>query len=266
MITVIAPLHSDETKVSCREISVENIGRYVDGVGTLLGEELSAAAKIEWTELKMLYVDCVLTDFDACETSEFKFHRKTGQFNINCAINCERLSGADLETQASLVFHAVLQSVEQGFSLRGRPKLLMAAQLFEKKLSPDWIRSVAQTWAFEWPENTRLPSPEWPKDSDGRVRVILDLPRKRGELWVMMRAGERHDDDLARQVVEAIQCHVLADPSARFVGHAFGEIACDVSFKVKDLREAGERLDSMLRGTFPDVQYVISNDYEVAFD
>lgn len=265
-VSVIAPLHSDETKASCRHIPADEIGRYVDGLGNLLGEQLFAAAQNEWPALKMLYVDCMLTDFDGRDVQEFKFHRKTGQFNINCAINCERLFGSDLETQATLTFQAILQSAEQAFSQRGHSELLLATQAFAERVSPSWIRSVAHTQAFARDEqDSGLPSPELPKDPDGRIRILMEIPSKRGELWVMLKAGEQHDDDLAHEIVEAIQCHVLSDSSARLDGRSFGEHSCDVSFKVRNLKATGERLDEYLRGTFPEIDYVISDDYEVAF-
>ena len=107
----------------------------------------------------------------------------------------------------------------------------------------------------------------FPPDSEGRVRSTSELPRKKGVLWVMLKAPAAWSSDDLVAMVTAIERHVLENDLGAADGSSFGvgTSDCDVSFDVRNLSRASKAMDAYLRKAFPGVDFVISDDYEIAF-
>ena len=82
--------------------------------------------------------------------------------------------------------------------------------------------------------------------------------------WKPMDAAKRAGHLIA--VHDAIQAYVAQQKLGRADGGSVGDATSDVSFRVARLGDAGASLDRFLRTAYPDLDYVISDDYEVVFD
>lgn len=261
-VTVLVPLHSDRTTLDVRAILTEDLEAAVEALSGALGRQLGAVGG-EWPELRQLYVDCVLVDATALSAQPARFDKKLGQFNIGCSVDCRSLLAADPQRVAREIFDVVCQAADGGFAKRKQPGLAAACTAFRAGMDEAFVRDcIAKAPPREVDEPVEFDP--IPLDAEGRRRHMRDLRKGPGELWLM--AGPRAGTIDVEQTMAAIEAFVEDGQLGESSGSSVGQGSFDLSFEVDRLAMAGRALDTFLRKHWPDLDFVISDDFEPGFD
>lgn len=109
--------------------------------------------------------------------------------------------------------------------------------------------------------------PKAPKrDKDGRIRLVLPLDAEEGEVWVMTRIPTLFATDATDTLFESLKQFLDDEALGEWDGDSSGGHAADISFHTSNMRKAGKAIAAFLRERHPDVEFVISGDYETVFD
>ncbi len=253
------PLHVDATVSVSDAVSSDELDACVDCVGNALGEQLQAVAAEEWPELRQLYADCVLLDLESSDEKNYRFTSKDGQLVVNCTVDCRPLLKCSVEEQTIAVLSVVAAAAAKAFSKRSRPRLALVTEEFRSQLSIDFVKQCNRTHSYG--QDSVSPQDEpIPVGIDGRIRHVRELPDLPGELWLMGMPGS--EDVKFNVLMSQIEAHMVDRGLGRPNGSAVGTEAFDLSFDAENLAVSGAELDRFLRASFPQLDYLISDDYE----
>ena len=264
---VMIPLHSDATVFGGKELYSEDLGSCMDGIEGALADWLAPVVGSEWPELRLLYMDCMLTNVQSADPKSIQFKKARGELTLGSSIDCEPLFRETVEAQVIAIFKVIALALGNAFEKFKKPGLLASLSAFKRQLDVDFVRAHRKLRDLETDDDLGddLPPTAFPADSEGRVRSADDLPRKKGVLWVMLKVPSAWSSDDLISMVTAIERYVLEHDLGDADGSSFGTSVCDASFDVRNLSRASKAMDAYLRKAFPDVDFVISDDYEVVF-
>lgn len=266
-LRVFIPLHTDATLFGGKELGSIALDALIDAAGDALAERLEAVAATAWPELRQVYVDCMLMDASGTQAKDYRFRKKDGQLLANHTVDCAPLFGKPVEEQASAIMGLVMTAIQSAFDKYKQPALARIAADFSADLQTDYSRHAKPSdQAGGEDEKNQFPADDLPApEADGHMRCLRELPGTRGSLWVMARIGSEFGDDQSDAMLKQWTQFITRHDLGRNEGSSVGAFAMDASFKVKNLAKAGQALDAFLRATFPDIDYVISDDFEVVF-
>lgn len=258
------PLHEDATALKGTSIDADALSSALDAVAEGLASAMKIVAARDWPELKRINVDCMLAARDASGDAAGKFVKKTGQFNLECAVGAKPLAKLPEDAQVVAVFAAVSAMIERGLMEKGKPTLSSAAAEFGSRLTPDRVAAFRQSFQADAPDADPCPLP--PPAHGTRVRHVMALPKSRGDVWVMLHAGHPHDEALSARIIESLVALVDRESLGRTTGSSTGTSSSDVSFSAKSRAACAQRLVEFLDTSHPDIDYIVSDDYEIIVD
>lgn len=263
---VFIPLHTDATLFGGVTLESNALDALVNAAGDALAERLSAPAAMAWPELRQVYVDCSLADSTGTYAKDYRFYKKDGQLLANHAVDSTPLFGLPVEEQAAAIMGFVLAAIQSAFDKYKQPALAQIAADLSADLRADYLAHAKPSdQAIEVGEEALLVADLPKPEKDGRVRCLRELPSKRGSLWVMARLDSGFGGDGSDDMLERWQQTIAGQGLGRSEGSSVGAFVLDASFKVKNLAKAGNAMDELLRTSFPGIDYVISDDFEVVF-
>lgn len=264
-LRVFIPLHTDATLFSGKELGSIALDALVNAAGDALAERLDAIAATAWPDLRQVYVDCMLMDASGTQVKDYRFRKKDGQLLANHTVDCAPLFDKPVEEQATAIMGLVMTAIEAAFDKYNQPALARIAAGFATDLKTDYSLHAKSSGPAGEDEEIMFAADLPAAEADGRIRCLRELPGKRGSLWVMARLESEFGDDESDTMLKQWQQFITQQELGRNEGSSVGAFAMDASFKVQNLAKAGKALDAFLRATFPGVDYVISDDFEVVF-
>lgn len=258
------PLHEDATALRGASIDADGLSSALDAVAEGLASAIKTVAAKDWPELKRINVDCMLAARDASGDAPGKFVKKTGQFNLECAVSAKRLAKQPEDAQVVSVFAAVSAMIERGLMEKGKSTLSRAVSEFGGRLTPENVAALRKSFQVDEPD--AHPSPLPPPAKGARVRHAMTLPKSRGDVWVMLHVGHPHDETLSARIIESLETLVERESLGRATGSSTGATSSDVSFSAKSRCTCAQRLVDYLDAHHPDIDYIVSDDYEIIVD
>jgi len=87
------------------------------------------------------------------------------------------------------------------------------------------------------------------------------------ELWVMIKTDEFFRSQIHKQIEDELIALIEHQKLGTFDGHSSGSYQFDLNFyEVTDFENAKALINAFLKTNYPELQFVISDDYETTFD
>lgn len=264
-LRVFIPLHTDET-LPGGATATPRVERMADAAGELLAQALATSSAAAWPELRMININCWLVDRDETRDKDARFDRKYGMWSVALSLDAAVLLPLPEAQRAATILRASLQTLQGAFERKSLPVLGQITAGVADQLTPVFLAELEKSQEAGVDDVGAQATVEYPRDPDGRVRHVNELPRRRGELWVMLAMPGTGDAVSADDVLDQIESHVSDSGLGKTDGRSIGKGAFDVSFVVKNLAAAGASVEEFLRRKYPGLDYVISDDFEVVFE
>lgn len=266
-LRIFIPLHTDRTLFDGRPTHSPRLENIVDGAADALADELSAVAAAHWPQLRQICVNCWLIDRDAALDKDSRFDKKNGQWSLGLSLDAGGLAAMGDPDGALWILMKVAAVMDAGLERQSQQELRSALQSAIGAWSGERLAEFGESFADEFEDDDAAPaSLALTAEADGRIRHLGALPAKRGELWIMLGTQAGYDERAANTVLDRIETCIREAAQGKQDGRSFGPAVFDASFRVKNVKQAGDILDAFMRQQLPKADYVISDDFEVVFD
>jgi len=263
-LQVFIGLSIDATLFGGRDPSSETLEALLDEASAQLAQHLWPTIVALESPLRQLHATCGLYERTDTSATRARLRRQGEQLELELTVDWRPWLDRSAVDQAACVVAHVREAIATALEAKQQRTLADACRAFRPTFDPEAALAKRRAWLENW-DGQAEPSIALAADADGRIRQLQPLSPRRGTLWLMLRQPDEMDEASANGLLDRIEAFVAQADLGRSEGRSFGAGAMDISFKVRDLHEAGTALDAFLRRELPACDYVISDDFEVVF-
>ncbi|WP_157475317.1 hypothetical protein [Lysobacter sp. Root494] len=263
-LKIFLGLGVDLTLFGGRDPATEALEALLDAAGEQLSAHLWPTILAHGSPLRQVHATCGVYDTTDTRAARARLRRQGEQLEVELTVDWRPWFDRPVVDQAAFVVEHMIEAIANALEHKQQRTLADACRAFRPAFDLDAALAARQAWLADWDPEPQA-TVALTADSDGRVRQVQPLTRRRGTLWLMLRQPADLDGTGTNELLDRIEAFALENGIGRSDGRSFGAGGVDLSFKVTNLLEAGTRLDEYLRDRFPACEYVISDDFEVAF-
>lgn len=255
----------DLTLFGGRDPSSEALDALLDEASQQLATHLWPTVVSQKAALRQLHATCGLYDQTDTTAARARLRRQGEQLELELSVDWRPWFERSATDQAAFVLEHVRDAIATALDAKQQRTLAEACRAFRPVFDLEAALAKRRAWVADWETQAPVTTVVLTRDGDGHVRQLQPLTRRRGTLWLMLRQHAGMDDAAANALLDRIEAFATERDLGRPDGRSMGSGAMDISFKVRNLQAAGAALDEFLRDAFPSVDYLISDDFEVAF-
>lgn len=263
-LQVFIGLSIDQTLFDGRDPASEALEALLEQASGQFAQHLQAAVSAHGSPLRQVHATCGLFDLTDTSAARARLRKQGEQLEVELAVDWRPWFDRPALDQAAFVVDNVGLALAAALERKQQKTLADACRGFRPTFDLDTALANRRAWLDAW-DGQPQPTVALAPDTDGRIRQLQPLSRRRGTLWVMLRQPRDMDEATANDMLDRIEAFAAQHGLGRSDGRSMGSGTMDISFKVPNLLEAGTRLDEFLRHDFPASDYVISDDFEVVF-